>query len=103
MFAMIVTVVTARQVLLREQDMASMAARRNDMPRPFRSFPYGHANQWVRLPAWSVLLVFSSKHSPEIHRFFSYGHGTDGQTHRSIAYCLVLGWLYNNSTLNLCL
>ena len=27
-----------------------------------------HADQWVRLAAWDFLLVFSSNHSPTVHR-----------------------------------
>ena len=32
-------------------------------------WPYGHAGQWVRLPAWGFLLVFYSNHGPKMHRF----------------------------------
>ena len=38
--------------------------------RPFRHFqwPYGHSDQWVRLPAWGFLFSYSN-HSLKTHRF----------------------------------
>jgi len=40
-------------------------------PARFRYFqwPYCHDDQWVRLPAWVLLLVFHSNLSHKMHRF----------------------------------
>ena len=54
-------------------------------------WPYGHADQWVRLPAWGFLLVSYSDHSPKMHRselgaWDRQTDGrTDGRTYRSVA------------------
>jgi len=34
---------------------------------------YGNADHWIRLPAWSFLLVFYRNHSPEVRRFLIQG------------------------------
>jgi len=39
----------------------------------------GHADQWVRLPAWGFLLVFYGNQGPRMHRFDSMGQ-TDRRT-----------------------
>jgi len=41
------------------------------------------SDQWVRLPAWSFLLVFYSNHSPKMHRCLATDmRQTNGQTDR---------------------
>ena len=42
-----------------------------------------HADRWVRLSAWRILLVFYNNNMPETHRFCSTGmEQTDRQTDR---------------------
>jgi len=43
---------------------------------------YGHAEQWVRLPAWGFRLVFYSNHGQKMHRFDVYTTAWDRQTDR---------------------
>ena len=43
---------------------------------------YGHAEQWVRLPAWGLRLVFYSNHGQKMHRFDVYTTAWDRQTDR---------------------
>jgi len=64
----------------------------------------GHADQWVRLPAWGFLLVFYSNQGPRMHRFDSMGQTdrqTDGQSDGS-QLCLHRGaWVQKPTILKL--
>jgi len=52
----------------------------------FRPLPFGHADLWIRLPAWCFLLVFYSNYNPpNMHRFElgAWNRQMDGRTDRN--------------------
>ena len=57
----------------------------NPFPLLWGAHSHGHADTWVRLPVWGVLLVFYSNHRQKMHRLElrdrqrSMGSRADGQ------------------------